>query len=110
MNSNEKYQQLIKRKLKIDNELNKLLSHSIVCSKCGYCISFNEIDPKCLIANPYTSYDDAGTIFYYRCNKCDIEREMRLTYEQFKEILKLHGLTYEQWIKKYPKNYTSKSF
>ena len=110
MNINEKYQNLLKKKQKIDNDLNKLLSHAVVCTKCGYCVSFEEIDPKCLIANPYTSYDDAGTNFYYECDKCDIQREMELTKDAFMKILKLHGLTYEQWINKYPKNYIYKHY
>ena len=110
MNINEKYQKLIKRKTKIDNELNKLLSNSVVCTRCGYCKSYKDIDLSCLFAYPYTSYDDAGTDFYYRCNECDVEREMHLTKEQFMKILKIHKITYENWIKKYPKNYIYKHY
>lgn len=109
MNSNEKYQQLFKEKQRIDNELNDLLSHSVVCIRCGYCKDYKDIDLSCLYAESWCGYWDAGTDFYYDCNECGKKVRTELTKKQFIKILGIHGMTYSDWYNKYPKNHTSKS-
>jgi hypothetical protein len=107
---NEKYHQLIKQKVKIDKEINKILSHAIVCSKCDYCIPYEEIDLGRLFEKHSVRYGFLNCVnHYYECNECNTNQEMWLSEEEFMKILKLHELTYEQWIEKYPKNYINKS-
>lgn len=109
MDSNEKYQELFKEKQRIDKELNDLLSHSVVCIRCGYCKDYKDIDLDCLRVESWYGYWNSGTDFYYDCNECDKKVYTELTKEQFEKILDLHGITWAEWVKKYPKNYTNKS-
>jgi len=109
MENNEKYQQLFKEKQRVDNELNDLLSHSIVCNKCSYCKDYRDIDLSCLYVEFWYSYSDSGTDFYYDCNECNEKARTVLTRKQFEKILEVHETTYHDWLEKYPKNYTRTS-
>lgn len=109
MDTNEKYQKLFKEKRRINSELGKLLSHSVVCARCDYCKDYKDIDPSCLHVKSWYGYCDSGTDYYYKCNECNKGLYTELTEKQFSKILKLHSMEWAEWVKKYPKNYTTKS-
>lgn len=68
---------------------------------CGKIISFKDIDPLSVEEKQISTYDSYEYEFYMPCN-CPIgvktcswcSKKIRISFDEFNEILKIHGLNY----------------
>lgn len=103
----EEYRNLLEQLKDIATKIKSIESKNVIFEHCNNVIPYEDIDPLSIVEESHSDYFEAWADYYVKCNEPNIckqctlgwcSKKERIDDKVFDKILKVHNMTYSEWL------------